>query len=343
MGEFQGKTMKDFLKNDEVKKCFEDYNLAIPGGESINNLIDRFITGIKMIKDNYNYNKVAIVSHAAAISNIKAFISKEKYEDIDYCIIKATDEKFEVVDYGNYSAKGEIVNIFLTSNIGGIEKENGEKIPVEFSNRNNFLDMLKSSLNDNKKFVLVCSNPEAIEQNSRYLELDIKALNMSGIVFDEYVVLDNRNKTEVQEVLNNSSLILLCGGNTYQQNKFFNEINLKKYIANTDAPVVGISAGAINAADTVYNSPECVEDMLKPYILSGLNLTKINIEPHFDINNDNEIQMKSILSESYKREIYGLPDGSYIKDDTVYGECYKIYKGKIKLICKDDEQCKIVN
>jgi dipeptidase E len=200
---------------------------------------------------------------------------------------------------------------------------------------------LKKSIKDNKKFVLICSNPDSIEQNSKYLELDIEALNMSGIVFDEYVVLDNRNKTKVQEVLSDSSLIMLCGGNTYQQNKFFNEINLKKYISNIDAPVIGISAGSINAADNVYNSPECEEDIENPHILAGLNLTKINIEPHFDINSNNKIQMNSILSESHNRKIYGLPDGSYIKNDNIYGKCYVIHNGEIELICEDGEQYKI--
>ena len=98
------------------------------------------------------------------------------------------------------------MNIFLTSNIGGIRKENGEKKAEKFSNENNFLEILKESLRENKKFVLVSSNPEAIEQNSRYLELDVIALNMSDIFFDEYVVLDNRNKENVKEVLEETTM-----------------------------------------------------------------------------------------------------------------------------------------
>lgn len=143
-------------------------------------------------------------------------------------------------------------------------------------------------------------NPENIEQNSKYLELDITALNMSGIFFDEYVLLDNRNKKNVNEIIKDSSLIILCGGDTYLQNQFFNEINLKKYIAKVNATIVGISAGAINAADTVYNSPECEKDSLKPEILVGLNLTKINVEPHFDINNSNNIKMNLYLNNHIK-------------------------------------------
>ena len=62
------------------------------------------------------------------------------------------------------------------------------------------------------------------EQNDKFLEMDIEALKLSGLYFDEYLILDNRNKTKIPEVLKDSSLIFLCGGNTYIQNQFFNEI-----------------------------------------------------------------------------------------------------------------------
>ncbi|MBR2289317.1 MAG: Type 1 glutamine amidotransferase-like domain-containing protein [Clostridia bacterium] len=222
------------------------------------------------------------------------------------------------------------MNLFLTSNIGGIKKVDGKKIADLFSNENNFLDELKNSLKDYKKFVLVASNPHGIEQNSFYLELDKEALNMSGLYFDEYVVLDDRNKNKVEETLKDASLIFLCGGDTYVQNMFFNEIDLKKYISNIDASIVGISAGSINSADVVFNSPEKKEDLEHPCILSGLSLTNLNIEPHFELNNTNEIQVNAIMEESYNRVIYGIPDGSYIKNNKFFGRCYKVFEGKIE-------------
>ena len=80
--------MSDFLNNESVKKAFVDYDFLIPDGESINQLNSRYIKGLDIIRDNYNYDKVAIISHGAAIRNKKKKISGEKYEDIDYCIIK---------------------------------------------------------------------------------------------------------------------------------------------------------------------------------------------------------------------------------------------------------------
>ena len=229
------------------------------------------------------------------------------------------------------------MNLFLTSNIGGIKKENGIKIPTKYNQENKFLLNLKQSLKNTNKFVLIASNPEDIEKNDSYLKLEIEAFNLSDISFKEYLILDNRTKQNISQILKDSSLIFLSGGDTYIQNKFFNEINLKEYLKDLDCVVVGISAGSINCAKDVFNSPEEEQDLIKPMYFKGLDLTDINIEPHFDIKGENKLQRKYIIEESFNRTLYGLPDGSYIKDNVIYGECYKIENGKIELICNNNE------
>lgn len=102
MGKFQGKLMSEFLKDERVKKAFIDYDYIIPGGESINQLNTRYLKGLDTIRDNYNFKNVAIISHGAAISNIKSKISGEKYEDIDFCIIKKDNNEYKVLEYGKY-------------------------------------------------------------------------------------------------------------------------------------------------------------------------------------------------------------------------------------------------
>lgn len=102
MGNFQWKKMDKVLLNKSIKKAFLDYNVKIPWWESINELLERFIDWIKKLYYNYNYDKMAIISHGAAISNIKSYIAKSKYEDIDYCVIKIYRDKFGVLSFGNY-------------------------------------------------------------------------------------------------------------------------------------------------------------------------------------------------------------------------------------------------
>ena len=230
--------------------------------------------------------------------------------------------------------------LFLTSNIGGIKKENGKKILVKLFEKNDFLNNLKSNLRKTKKFVLVASDPDEYEKNDLFLKMDIEVLKLSGLEFQDSVILDGRNIENPELVLENANLIFLSGGNTLIQNKFFNKINLKKYLKNTDSVIVGISAGSINSAKNVFNSPEEEQDLKNSPYMQGLELTNINVEPHFDINNANKIQMDSILSESNKRTIYGLTDGAYIvkinNKYKIYGESYKIHNGIITKICTDN-------
>lgn len=103
MGDFQGLSMKEFLNDERVKKCFIDYSIPIPGGESINQLNERFINVLHNIILNYPYKKVAIISHGAAISNLKSYISNENYCDIDKCTIKYDDGKFNIINCGIYN------------------------------------------------------------------------------------------------------------------------------------------------------------------------------------------------------------------------------------------------
>ena len=243
------------------------------------------------------------------------------------------------------------MNLFLASNIGGVKKENGNKIPIKFFENNDFLKNLKETIKNNKKFVLVASDPDNYERNDLFLKMDIEALKLSGLTFEEYFVLDGRAKENITSILKECDLIFLCGGNTLIQNTFFNNIGLKEHLKNIDSVIVGISAGSINAAGNVYNSPESEDDLKNSPYLNGLGLTTINVEPHFmleDLNNDynKNLQRNAILKESYNRAIIALTDGSYIlqtdKEFKLYGESYKIKNGIISKICNNDE-CIILN
>ena len=65
------------------------------------------------------------------------------------------------------------MNLFLTSNIGGVKKEKGNKVPTKFFENNNFLKNLKKCVKNNKKFVLVASDPDNYEKNDLFLQIDI--------------------------------------------------------------------------------------------------------------------------------------------------------------------------
>lgn len=99
MGKYQGMRLKDFINQDEVKACFSNYALSLDGGESINQLNERITNFIKKICSETEYKKIAIISHSAAISNLKAYVSGDKYVSLNQCTLLYANGKLSVLDY----------------------------------------------------------------------------------------------------------------------------------------------------------------------------------------------------------------------------------------------------
>lgn len=97
MGIYQGMSFKDFINAPAVKRAFECYDVQIPGGESINQLNARTFAFLQKIVLESTFENIAIVMHSAAMSNLKAFIAKEKYEDIESCELLFKNNKFSVI------------------------------------------------------------------------------------------------------------------------------------------------------------------------------------------------------------------------------------------------------
>jgi len=132
--------------------------------------------------------------------------------------------------------------------------------------------------------------------------------------------------------------------------QYFEGIKLRDILSDYEGVIVGQSAGAINLAEDVYNSPECEEDLNRPCYFKGLGKTYINIEPHFildtsNFNSDEILHRNAMLEESKRRDLYGIPDGSHIFDDgveqVVYGECYLLRDGEVKKICTSENCDKV--
>lgn len=150
--------------------------------------------------------------------------------------------------------------------------------------------------------------------------------------------------------MENADFIFLCGGHVPTQNEFFNKINLKELLFNFNGVICGGSAGSMNCAGKVYCPPELDGEALDPNFkryYSGLELTNINVMPHFQDEQfvvlDGKHYLEDILlPDSFKTKMIAINDGSYIvkKDgiETVYGEAFEIHNGVVKQICKNNEK-----
>ncbi|HIR58725.1 MAG TPA: Type 1 glutamine amidotransferase-like domain-containing protein [Candidatus Onthousia excrementipullorum] len=241
--------------------------------------------------------------------------------------------------------------LFFTSNTKHYYKDNDMKLPKEIDNTNGIVDQIKKLINKNHSILYIASDPNDYEKIDSYSSLIFEAFKLSNITFSDYLVLDNRTKDKASEYISKVNVIFLSGGDTFIENKFFEEIKLKELLHNYNGIIIGQSAGSINMANSVYNSPEEGENS-EPIYFEGLGLSNINIEPHFvlDTKDFDEMQLyqrNHIINESKKRTIYALCDGSHILEVggtiTVYGKSYLIKDGLIKEICDEGKSFCIKN
>ena len=123
------------------------------------------------------------------------------------------------------------------------------------------------------------------------------------------VLLDNRvSQTNGINYLEKSNIIYLLGGNPFIQLEYLQKTKYSDIIQHTSSLVMGVSAGAMNLAVNSYYSKD--EDYPESIIYKGLGLTNITIDPHFDINNLE--QVKEIKDNSKNIKIIGLPNDSAI-------------------------------
>ena len=215
--------------------------------------------------------------------------------------------------------------------------------------QNRFVEELLFNIKrNNVRALFVCSDPDTHEFTDACAASMRKGLEEIGIQFDAFNVLDGRNPDWTRQFVDNSEVIILAGGHVPTQNKFLKQIHLRENLKHFRGVVIGISAGSMNLAETVYVQPEEEGESSPDFERSapGLGLTDVNILPHYQKVKDNILDGKRLFedvtyADSYGQMFFVLPDGSYFFQDDdglyLYGESYIIHDGEIDPIQGDDE------
>lgn len=242
------------------------------------------------------------------------------------------------------------MKLFLTSNIGGIHKEEGMEVPCALDASNHFTELLQKYWKANSKCLIISSDPENEEINDKFKALYEAAFKISGFSLSQIDVCDRRNENKLADMIYDYDALILAGGHVPTENNFFARLHLRKLIKSYDGIVIGISAGSMNSADVVYAQPELDSEAVDPEYkryLNGLNLTNISILPHFQYVKDLSIGGLRVLEDislpdSKVRPFYALVDGSYIfvENDktTLYGEAYLLKEGTIEKVCEKEKK-----
>lgn len=189
---------------------------------------------------------------------------------------------------------------------------------------------LEKDLKDAKTITFISSSPEKHEKNINFVYGNDKIAGMINHLkeianFKVVNIVDDKNKN----LDINSDVIYLLGGNYETQLSFIKENNFDEILKNYNGILLCTSCGAMNVAECGYYSKD--DDIKKSFFYKGLGFTNITIDPHFEIEND--IQVEEAKKMSFEHVIYGVPNSSCIKvsDDNIemIGKVYEFNNGNV--------------
>ena len=236
--------------------------------------------------------------------------------------------------------------IFLTSSptgpLDGSRKVNG------LDKKNYFVENLRKYWKEKSRCCIIAANPHQYHMNDEMCNFFRDIFLKEHFSIQCFDLIDRRYCDFTKEKLHNYDVIILGGGHVPTQNQFFKDIHLREKIADFNGIIIGISAGSMNSANLVYCQPEENGEAIDPSFqrwITGLNLTKTNIIPHYQMVQDKYLDGMRLYEDityqdSINHQLIVLVDGSYILIDnkeTVYGESYLLSNGHIQLICHDNE------
>lgn len=235
--------------------------------------------------------------------------------------------------------------IFLTSSPTG--PLDGSREVHGLDEKNWFRENVGKFWKEDSKCLMIAASPDTYAQNDEMTNFFHHALEDSGLRVESMELLDERNMEISREMLHSFDVLFLCGGHVPTQNDFFHRIGLREKIQGFEGIIIGISAGSMNSADVVYAQPEEEGEAIDPdyqRFLEGLNLTKTQILPHYQMVKDYTLDGKRLFEEithgdSFDNAFLVLPDGSYLLiadgKEEVWGEAYCFSNGSFFQINED--------
>lgn len=245
------------------------------------------------------------------------------------------------------------MKLFLTSSPCSPYPQRDGSILYGYSRENGFLEEFSKGWEPGCRCLMIASDPEAFAHNDKMREEFRGFFEISGIPVASLILLDRRNQDELSRLLSESRIVILAGGHVPTQNAFFSQIGLKARIAGFHGTVMGISAGTMNCADTVYAQPELSGESTDPgyqRFLKGLGLTDLQILPHYQEVKDRILDGRRLYEEitfedSHGHTFYVLVDGSYVLaqdgHQLLCGEAYRIRDGVMEKICDKGSRVKL--
>lgn len=218
--------------------------------------------------------------------------------------------------------------------------------PATLTEANGFLRRIRSKLPPKPNTLFVASSPADHAKTDFYCGDMAGAFERAGIPLTGWRLLDDLTAADAKKLIAWSDFIILMGGHVPTQNEFFNRIGLKGLLKGYPGVIMGISAGTMNAAETVYAQPEDAGETAPTFrrFYPGLGLTKLNVCPHYQQVKDWVLDGKRLYGQITEADSMGhtfhiFPDGTYIYEDeteyAIHGKCWRIKDGIMEFLCED--------
>jgi len=252
------------------------------------------------------------------------------------------------------------MKIIYTS-VLGCPKTKDDKLVIEkLDNANGFVEFLKANLKQTKKLMFITNRwnfytpktqlkDEVFNDyhytNQEYANAVKDIYSLSGIRFDEIVVIDCNYKGNFKEDLLSSDLVFVQSGHTPRGLKILKDLHFNDYLKNFQGILLLTGTATKLLASKVLSTHH--GNIQEYEIEEGLNLRNYSIRPYFSYNFkmkfDKKFKVKlNLLKDMSKHlDIYAINEKTFMLDDNkkvkLFGDCWLIKKGKMKRICKDKQ------
>ena len=239
------------------------------------------------------------------------------------------------------------MHLFLTSSPCDDNVPQGVHLPCILDRRNSFVDRLAACYKPDSRAVIVSADPCNAPLNDEMAQTFAGALAYHGLAPRDMTLIDARNERDAARIVTLSDFLILAGGHVPTQLAFFEQIGLRALLREYTGVVMGISAGTMNCARTVYVQPELPGESVDPDFVRfapGLGLTEYMLLPHnqrarhFTLDG-RRLYEDITYADSMGHAFLALVDGSYIEQHggraTRRGEAYRIAAGQLTQICRE--------
>ena len=197
---------------------------------------------------------------------------------------------------------------------------------------------LRKDLEGKKKVAFIASSPKSYDKNDLFVNgnndniVGMKNHLKKVMDIEDITIIDERISNEDgKNAILNADVVYLLGGDPFTQLEYIKTNNYDDTLKEYDGIILGTSAGAMNMSEKGYYSKD--EDYPDSFFYDAMGMTDITIDPHFEIDNEEQIKEAEIFSKEHI--IVGLPNSSAIriedKQIEYIGKCYIFENGTMTI------------